>query len=114
MLPDVYYSELDKLTELHEASIGRLACSGVFVRDAFEEYRSAVGEFVETSLKYSVVSKRALQLLNSAISYCQCNAEFHPEREYVDNFGRFVAKAFYCIVGEEGLEDRQPGVPRII
>jgi len=114
MLPDEYYRELDQLSELHKASVDRLACSQVLDRDAFTAYRAGITEFVSTSLEFSIVAKRALQLINSAITYCQCNFKFTDDPQFVDDFGAFMARAFYCIVGGEALDDRQPGVPRII
>ncbi len=114
MLPDEYYRELDALTELHASSIERLACSQVLDRAAFDAYRDGVTRFVTSSRAHLVVSKRALQLINSAVTYCQCNAEFTDDPKFVDGFGAFMARAFYCIVGDEDLGDRKPGVPRII
>ena len=114
MLPDEYYRELDQLTQLHENSIDRLACARVLDRNAFEDYRRGVAAFVQTSQRHSVVSKRALQLINSAITYCQCNAEFSSDQDFIDDFGRYMARVFYCIIGGEDIDDRQAGVPRII
>jgi hypothetical protein len=114
MLPDSYYQEIDSLTEMHESSVGRLACAGVIDREAFASYREGVTRFVKVSRQHSVVSKRGLQIINSAITYCQCNAEFTEDSRFVDDFGAFMARAFYCIIGDEDIDDRRPGVPRII
>jgi hypothetical protein len=114
MLPDSYYREIDSLTEMHESSVGRLACAGVIDREAFTRYREGVTNFVNFSRQYSVVSKRALHLINSAITYCQRNAGFTEDSLFVGDFGAFMARAFYCIIGDEDMDDRRSGVPRII
>ena len=114
MPTDEYYRELDQLSKLHKDAIERLACAGVLDRNAFEEYRNAAAAFVKTSQSHSLVSKRALQLINSAITYCQCNAEYSSDQVFIDDFGRYMAHVFYCIIGDEDLDDRQAGIPRII
>jgi len=114
MLPDSYYQEIDALGELHDASIGRLACAQVLDRDAFGRFRDAVILFLIHSKAHSVIPKRALQLINSSANFCQSTAEYSGDRQFVDEFGAFLDRAFFCLVGGEDLDDRQPGVPRII
>ena len=114
MLPDSYYREIDKLVELQEASIGRLACSQVLDRDAFGRFRDSLAQFLIHSKEHSIIPKRVLQLINTSASYCQTTAEFSDDPQFIDEFGAFLTRAFYCLIGGEGLDDRQPGVPRII
>ena len=114
MLPDSYYQEIDALAELHDASIGRLACAQVLDRDAFGRFRDAVVLFLIHSKAHSVIPKRALQLINTSANFCQTTAEFSGDRPFIDEFGAFLTRAFYCLISGEDLDDRQPGVPRII
>ena len=114
MLPDSYYREIDLLTELRDASVGRLSCAQVLDREAFGRYRDAVASFLAISKAHSVVPKRALQLINSSANFCQSAAEYSGDRRFVAEFGAFLDRAFFCLVGGEDLDDRQPGVPRII
>lgn len=114
MIPDSYYREIDALAELHDASIGRLSCAQVLDRDAFGRYRVAVTKFLTDSKGYSVIPKRVLQLINSSANFCQSTAEYSDDRQFVEEFGAFMNRAFYCLVVGEDLDDRQPGVPRIL
>lgn len=114
MLPDSYYREIDMLTELRDASVGRLSCAQVLDREAFGRYREAVTKFITHSKDFALIPKRALQLINTSATICHTTAEYSEDRQFVDEFGVFMDRAFYCLVGGEDLEDRQPGVPRII
>ena len=114
MLPDSYYREIDKLIELQESSIGRLACSEVLDRDAFGRFREALVLFLIHSKEHSIIPKRALQLINTSASFCQTDAEFSEDRQFMDEFGAFLTRAFYCLIDGEDFDDRQPGVPRVI
>jgi len=114
MLPDSYYREIDALAELHDASIGRFSCAQVLDREAFGRFRDAVVVFLIHSKAHSVIPKRALQLINTSASFCQTTADFSADRQFIDEFGAFLTRAFYGLISGEDLDDRQPGVPRII
>jgi hypothetical protein len=114
MLPDSYYREIDMLTELRDASIGRLSCAQVLDREAFGRYREAVAKFLTHSKGFAVIPKRALQLINTSATFCKTASQYSEDRQFVDEFGAFMDRAFFCLVGGEDLDDRQPGVPRII
>ena len=114
MLPESYYREIEALAELHDASVGRLSCAQVLDRAAFGRYRDAVTKFLADSKEYSVVPKRILQQFNSSANFCQTTADYSDDRQFVAAFGVFMERAFYCLVGGEDFDDRQPGVPRVI
>jgi hypothetical protein len=114
MLPDAYYREIDALTELRDASVGRLQCAQVLDHEAFRRYRDAVIKFVAHSKVHSEIPKRALQLINSSASFCLTAAEYSDDQAFVGEFGKFMDRAFFCAVGGEDLDDRQPGNPRVI
>jgi hypothetical protein len=100
---------------LHLAkAIDRFACASVIDRTAFEALRTALTTLVDSCRPVWLLPKDFLSALRSAQWQLSDAAKHSNDSDFVMEQARFLERAFDSLLAGEGMDERRPGIPRII
>lgn len=114
MLSPEIQQQLDLSREHLTHAISRFAMASVIDRPSFEALRTTLPRFVESCRMVWLLPKDFLSALRSAQWQLSEGAKYSDDPAYVKEMALILGRAFDSLLAGEGMDDRRPGVPRII
>lgn len=114
MLEPEIQQQLDSLRELLARVMGRFAAASVIDRAGFESLRATLPSFVDSCRTIWLLPKDFLGALRSAQWQLTDGAKHSDDPQFVREQASIFERAFDSLLAGEGMNDRSPGVPRII
>ena len=114
MLDPELQQQLDKVRDLLTQIIDRLACAQVLDQAKVAPLKTELHSFVEMARDVWLLPKDLLSQLQLLRTLLQGRIEREPNPDAFQELDRFIEKAFGCLLGGGGMDDRKPGTPRII
>ena len=114
MLDDETLQTLDAFRGQFDAAIERFVCAGVIDRPGFEASRAHLVTLVERLRVQWLVPKDLLSRLASEEGRLSDTASHSDDPAFIREQSAFVGRAFRALLAGESMDDRHPGVPRII
>ena len=114
MLSPEIQLQLDSTRQHLTRAIDRFACASVIDRPAFEALRTAFTTLVDSCRPVWLLPKDFLSALRSAQWQLSDGAPHSDDSAFAMEQARFLERAFDSLLAGEGMDDRRPGIPRII
>ena len=105
---------LDAAKEHLTQAISRFAMASVIDRHSFEALRTTLPRLVEACRSVWLLPKDFLSALRSAQCQLLDGSAHSDDPAFLREQAFFLERAFDALLAGEGMDDRRPGIPRII